>query len=41
VTCLFFAFTVYFSSNSLSDFCYIHLNFTSVGRLHYICRDLL
>jgi len=36
VTSGFFAFTVPFASNPLSEFCYIHLNFTAVGRHHEV-----
>jgi len=41
VTSKFFAFTVYFSSNPLSEFCYIHLTFTAVGRHHEVFQELL
>ena len=37
----FFACTVYFASNPLTEFCYVHLNFTAVGRHHEVCRKLL
>jgi len=36
VSWVFFAFTVYIASNTLSEFCDIHLNFAAVGRHHYI-----
>ena len=32
----FLSFAVYFASNPLTEFCYIHLNFTSVGRHHEV-----
>jgi len=41
LTSVFFAFTVYFANNPLTEFCYIHLNFTAVGRHHEYYRKLL
>jgi len=40
VTYIFFEFTLYFSSNPLSEFCYIHLNFTAVDRHHEVYQEL-
>ena len=37
----FFFFSLFFASNPLTEFCYIHLIFTSVGRHHEVCRKLL
>jgi len=36
----FFASTVYFASNPLSEFRDIHLNIGSVGREHDVCQEL-
>jgi len=41
VTFVFFAFTDHFATNPLSEFCFVHLNLTSVVRHHEVYRKLL